>query len=202
MAGTGDERGDRRPPVARCMARTSPPAPTPTSTARATIVARVRRQAGDLCGVPAPPGDLRAAADARTGCRRSRPARGTVVRHRRDAPGRRLGRRRRADRLHHRQPDAACRTWRRSCCRSSGPPCVAAHNAYQMCLALPKVVVPGDGGAALRRGRDAGDDGLCRRGRQRRGAGARARRASSATPTTARRIGSARRAAWARCRIR
>ena len=29
-----------------------------------------------------------------------------------------------------------------------GPACVAAHNAYQMALSLPKVAFPGDGGAA------------------------------------------------------
>ena len=57
-----------------------------------------------------------------------------------------------------------------------GPASVAAHNAYQMCLALARGGVPGDGGAALRRRRDAGDDGLCRLGRQRCGeAGGRAR---------------------------
>ncbi len=49
-----------------------------------------------------------------------------------------------------------------------GAACVAAHNAYQMCLALPGVRLPGHGGPALRRRRDAGADGLRRRRRQRR----------------------------------
>ncbi len=50
-----------------------------------------------------------------------------------------------------------------------GPASVAAHNAYQMCLALPHVRVPGDGSAPLRRRRDAGHDGLRCIRRQRRG---------------------------------
>ena len=90
-------------------------------------------------------------------------------------PGRRLGRRRRADPLYHRRswPLADCETL---FLQKLGPPCVAAHNAYQMCARTTESRLPGDGCAALRRGRDAGHDGLCRQRRQYRGArGRRAR---------------------------
>ena len=124
------------------------------------------------------------------------------LRHRADVSRGRLGRRGRAARLHHRQPACSLSDLETILLQKIGPACVAAHNAYQMCLALPDGRVPGDGGAALRRRRDAGHDGLRRLGRQRRRRSGRARRASSATPTTAPRTGSARRAASARCRIR
>ena len=83
-----------------------------------------------------------------------------------------------------------------------GPACVAAHNAYQMCLALPYVAFLAMearhcAGAEMQEimayAASVGSDG---------GEARKARRASSATPTTARRTGSARRAASARCRIR
>ena len=123
------------------------------------------------------------------------------VRRRPDLPGRRLGRRRRADRLPHRQHGASVRPGndpaaedrpglRRRAQRLSDVPGAAGRR------------VPGDGGAPLRRRRDAGHDGLRRLRRQRGGEAGRARRASSATPTTAPRTGSARRAASAPCRTR
>ena len=66
-------------------------------------------------------------------------ARDTSDRHRPDVPGRRLGRRRRAARLYR---PAACvhlSDLETILLQKIGPACVAAHNAYQMCLALPKV---------------------------------------------------------------
>ena len=160
----------------------------------------VRRQARHLCGVPAPAGDLRAAADDRMAADRSRGAR-HHVRHRPDVSGRRLGRCRRAAGLHHRQPGAAVRS-------GNDPAAEDRPRLRRRAQRLPDVPgaaggrLPGDGSAALRRRRDAGHDGLCRLGRQRLRRSARAPRASSATPTTAPRIGSARRAASARCRTR
>ena len=83
-----------------------------------------------------------------------------------------------------------------------GPASVAAHNAYQMCLALPDVAFLAMearhcAGAEMQDmmayAASVGSDG---------GEAGRARRASSATPMTAPRTGSARRAASARCRIR
>ncbi len=83
-----------------------------------------------------------------------------------------------------------------------GPASVAAHNAYQMCLALPRGDVPGDGGAALRRGRDAGDDGLCRRGRQRGGEARGRQRLHRQCQRRHRALVRPGRTAWAPCRIR
>ena len=79
-----------------------------------------------------------------------------------------------------------------------GPACVAAHNAYQMCLALPKVAF-----LAMDARHCAGAEmqdmmAYAASVGSRRGAGARARAASSAAPMTAPRTGSAPGAAWPR----
>ena len=82
-----------------------------------------------------------------------------------------------------------------------GPASVAAHNTYQMCLALPDVAFLAMearhcAGAEMQDmmayAASVGSDA----------ASAKAPRVSSAMPTTRPRIGSARRAATARCRIR
>ena len=46
-----------------------------------------------------------------------------------------------------------------------GAACVAAHNAFQMCVALPQRRLPRHGCAPLRRRGNAGDHGLRRRRR-------------------------------------
>ena len=73
-----------------------------------------------------------------------------------------------------------------------GPACVAAYNAYTMCVDLPKTAFLAMDARHCAGRRDGRDDGLCRLGRLGRGASARsARSASSATPPTRRRITSA-----------
>ena len=81
-----------------------------------------------------------------------------------------------------------------------GPACVAAHNAYQMALSLPHVGVPGDGGAPLRRGGNAGHDVLCGLRRQCGGPAGGGEGVYRQRQRRRRRTGSGRSVGLARCR--
>ena len=159
----------------------------------------VRRLRGDLCRLHAPAGDLgaRLALDWLHGCS------GSAGPSSRSTPllRGRLGRRRRADDVHHRLARAPGRP-------RDHPPAEAGAGLRRRLQRLPDVHrpalrrLPRHGRAALRRRRDGGHDGLCR---ERRLGGHSARpapRASSATPTTPPRTISARRAGSAPCRMR